>query len=80
MGTGRCPEGVGMKPLIMVLIVIALFCTVFMYLCLAAISSKYSKYEEAEDQAMAAEHCTGLRSAVKKCFDLSCGLCLSSYE
>lgn len=55
MGTGRCPEGVGMKPLIIVLIGIALFCTVFMYLCLAAISSKYSKYEEAEDQAMAAE-------------------------
>ena len=55
MGTDRCPEGVGMKPLIIVLIVIALFCTVFMYLCLAAISSKYSKYEEAEDQAMAAE-------------------------
>ena len=37
-----------MKPLIIVLIGIALFCTVFMYLCLAAISSKYSKYEEEE--------------------------------
>jgi hypothetical protein len=55
MGTGRCPGGKYMNPWIMTLVMIACICTLTMYACLAAISSKYSRVEEEEGLRMAAE-------------------------